>query len=216
MFVTEGDNKEKLEVFNYSKIANEEEEEKLTPAKKEVFEWLDVVISAIIVVVIMFTFVFRVATIEGDSMQNTLYEGEKVIISNFFYEPQTNDIVVISRNAENIVGEASDSSLPIIKRIIAVEGQTVDIDFNRGLVYVDGEVIDDSYAKTPTNLCYNDGVEFPVKVPENCVFVLGDNRNDSLDSRSAKIGKNGMVDERYILGKTILRIYPFDKVGGLE
>ena len=97
-----------------------------------------------------------------------------------------------------------------------MEGQTVDIDFNKGIVYVDGEAIDDSYAKTPTNLSYNDGVKFPVKVPENCVFVLGDNRNDSLDSRSAKIGKNGMVDERYILGKTILRIYPFDKVGGLE
>ena len=214
MFFTEGNKKEKLEIFDYSEIA--EEEEKLTPAKKEVFEWLDVVISAIIVVVIMFTFVFRVATIEGDSMQNTLYEGEKVIITDFFYEPQINDIVVISRNAENMVGEASDNSLPIIKRIIAVEGQTVDIDFNKGLVYVDGEVIDDSYAKTPTNLCYNDGVTFPVKVPDNCVFALGDNRNDSLDSRSAKIGKNGMVDTRYILGKAILRIFPFDKVGGLE
>ncbi|MBQ8204055.1 MAG: signal peptidase I [Clostridia bacterium] len=214
MFVTENDNKEKLEIFDYSDIA--EEEESLTPAKKEVFEWLDVVISAIIVVVILFTFVFRVATIEGPSMQNTLFAGEKVVISNFFYEPQVNDIVVISRNAENIVGEDSDSSLPIIKRIIAVEGQTVDIDFNKGIVYVDGEAIDDSYAKTPTNLCYNDGVTFPVRVPENCVFVLGDNRNDSLDSRSSKIGKNGMVDTRYILGKTILRIYPFDKVGGLE
>lgn len=214
MFVTEKDNKEKLEIFEYSDVS--EEEETLAPAKKEIFEWLDVVVSAIIVVVILFTFVFRVATIDGDSMQNTLYEGEKVVISNFFYEPQVNDIVVISRNAENMVGKDDDNSLPIIKRIIAVEGQTVDIDFNKGIVYVDGEAIDDSYAKTPTNLCYNDGVTFPVRVPENCVFVLGDNRNDSLDSRSAKIGKNGMVDKRYILGKTILRIYPFDKAGGLK
>ena len=213
MIVTEKENNGENVLFDYSEAIDEE---KITPAKKEVFEWLDVVISAIIVVVITFTFVFRVATIDGDSMQNTLHEGEKVIITNMFYEPKVNDIVVISRNAENMVGEDSEDKLPIIKRVIAVEGQTVDIDFNKGVVYVDGEAIDDSYAKTPTNLSYNDGVKFPVKVPENCVFVLGDNRNDSLDSRSAKIGKNGMVDERYILGKTILRIYPFDKVGGLE
>ena len=213
MIVTEKENRADNQLFDYSGAT---EEERITPAKKEVFEWLDVVISAIIVVVITFTFVFRIATIDGDSMQNTLHEGEKVIITNMFYEPKVNDIVVISRNAENMVGEDSEDKLPIIKRVIAVEGQTVDIDFNKGLVYVDGEVIDDSYAKTPTNLSYNDGVRFPVKVPKNCVFVLGDNRNDSLDSRSSKIGKNGMVDERYILGKTILRIYPFDKVGGLE
>lgn len=213
MIVTEKENRADNQLFDYSGAT---EEERMTPAKKEVFEWLDVVISAIIVVVITFTFVFRIATIDGDSMQNTLHEGEKVIITNMFYEPKVNDIVVISRNAENMVGEDSEDKLPIIKRVIAVEGQTVDIDFNKGLVYVDGEVIDDSYAKTPTNLSYSDGVKFPVKVPENCVFVLGDNRNDSLDSRSSKIGKNGMVDERYILGKTIFRIYPFDKVGGLE
>ena len=213
MIVTEKEIREDSELFDYSDVS---EEEKPTPVKKEIFEWLDVVISAIIVVVITFTFVFRIATIDGDSMQNTLHEGEKVIITNMFYEPKVNDIVVISRNAENMVGEDSEDKLPIIKRVIAVEGQTVDIDFNKGIVYVNGEVIDDSYAKTPTNLSYNDGVQFPVKVPKNCVFVLGDNRNDSLDSRSARIGKNGMVDKRYILGKTILRIYPFDKVGGLK
>jgi len=180
--------------------------------KKFVFEWLEIIITAIIAVVIIFTFIFKVVTIEGGSMKETIHHGEKVIISNMFYTPKNGDIVVISRNIDNSVDE--ESSAPIIKRIIATEGQTVDIDFEQGIVFVDGVALDEPYTRTPTNLKYD--IEFPVLVDDGCVFVLGDNRNDSRDSRSSLIGNNGMIDTRYILGKAIFRILPFDKIGGLS
>lgn len=196
-------------------VSNEEQEKIDSEAVKTfVFDWLEVLVHAIIVVVICFTFIFRIATIDGPSMENTLHNGEKVIISNFLYEPEAGDIVVISRNKENSVYTMNDDNTPIIKRIIALEGQTVDIDFEAGVVYVDGIALDEPYTKTPTNV--NHGMQFPVTVSENCVFVLGDNRNDSLDSRSPQIGEYGMIDTRYILGKALFRILPLDKIGGLE
>lgn len=180
---------------------------------KEAFEWLEVVVSAMLAVVIIFTFVFRVATIVGGSMKDTLYNGEKIIITDWFYTPKVGDIVVVSRNARNEY-QAEDGEGPIIKRIIATEGQTVDIDFEKGIVYVDGVALDEPYTRTPTNLHYD--VQFPVRVPDNHVFCLGDNRNESLDSRSTRIGNGGMIDERYILGKAVFRVYPFERFGGLD
>ena len=182
--------------------------------KEFVFDWLEVLVHAIIVVVICFSFLFRIATIDGSSMENTLYNGEKIVISNLFYEPKVGDIVVISRNKENSIYTMDSSNTPIIKRIIAVEGQMVDIDFEKGIVYVDGVALDEPYTKTPTNV--NHGVKFPVIVDKGCVFVLGDNRNDSFDSRSPQIGEYGMIDTRYILGKALFRILPLDKIGGID
>lgn len=198
-----------------NKKGKRELEEKFS-LKKEIFEWLEVIVSAMILVVFLFTFVFRIATIDGPSMQNTLHSGEKVIISNIFYTPKAGDVVVISRNASNDSNDEDVSDKPIIKRIIATAGQTVDIDFEAGKVYVDGKALDEPYTKTPTNLKYDDGVVFPLVVSEGSVFVLGDNRNDSLDSRSARIGNCGMVDTRYILGRAVIRIYPFSKFGRLS
>lgn len=176
-----------------------------------VFEGLDVIASAMIAVILLFIFVFKVPTIDGNSMNNTLIDGERIIISNVLYEPKYGDIVVISRNYSNDENNVERYSMPIIKRVIATEGQTVNIDFEKGIVYVDGVALIEDYTKTPTNLSYD--VTFPVTVPENCVFVMGDNRNDSLDSRSSQIGDGGMIDKRYILGKAIIRIFPFDKFG---
>ncbi|MBO4693356.1 MAG: signal peptidase I [Clostridia bacterium] len=176
-----------------------------------VLDGLDVIVSAMIAVVILFSFVFRVPTIDGSSMNDTLFDGERVIISDLMYEPEYGDIVVISRNYTNDSGNVERYSMPIIKRVIATEGQTVDIDFEKGKVYVDGKELNESYTKTPTNLSYD--IEFPVTVKKNCIFVLGDNRNDSLDSRSSQIGSGGMIDKRYILGKAYLRIFPFDRIG---
>lgn len=181
--------------------------------KKEIFEWLDVVVVALISVVIIFGFFFRVATISGDSMLNTLHGGEKVVITNFGYTPKNGDIVVISRNIENTVSGVNEQQTPIIKRVIATENQVVDIDFEKGIVYVDGVALKEDYISTPTT--DKNDVEFPVVVPEGSIFVLGDNRAVSLDSRFSVIGNNGMVDQRYVLGHAIFRIFPFDKIGNL-
>ncbi len=192
----------------------EQQENKQESIKTFIFDWLEVLVHAIIAVVICFSFFFRIATIDGPSMENTLLNGERVIISNLFYEPKVGDIVVISRNKENSVFTMNDSNTPIIKRIIATEGQTVDIDFERGVVYVDGIALDEPYTKTPTNRKWD--IEFPVTVDEGCIFVLGDNRNDSLDSRDSRIGEYGMIDTRYILGHAVYRIFPLDKIGKLD
>ena len=178
-----------------------------------VFEWLDVVVTSIAVVVIIFSFVFRIVAIEGSSMNNTLFDGERIIISNMFYEPSRGDIVVISRNTENS-SKGGNHAEPIIKRIIAVEGDKVDIDFQNGIVYVNDEPLKEDYTKEPTYS--SSDVLFPLIVKENCVFVLGDNRNDSLDSRSSEIGENGQVNKKYILGHAVMRVFPVNKLGGIE
>lgn len=190
--------------------------------RHEILEWMEVVVTALVAVVLVFTFVIRIATIQGPSMENTLYSGEKVLISKVAYTPKQGDVVVISRNynavdpSEIKWPDDPNNSEPIIKRIIAVEGQTVDIDFDKGIVYVDGKKIDDSYTKTPTNAKAD--VQFPQTVPKGCVFVLGDNRNNSTDSRFSQLGTdgNGMVKEEYIIGCVYLRIFPFNKFGGID
>ena len=185
--------------------------EKLNP-KKELIEWLGVVASALIIVVILFGFVFRVAIISGDSMKNTLINGDVVVISNFNYTPKQGDIVVVSRNTENTPESMREENGPIIKRVIATEFQIVNIDFETGTVYIDNMPLDEPYISTPTVDQY-DG-KFPITVPEGCIFVLGDNRGVSLDSRSSRIGDGGMIDTRYVLGRAVYRIFPFDKTGG--
>ena len=186
---------------------------------KDIFDWVDTIVVALVAVVIIFSFFFRIATIVGPSMQNTLFAGERVIISNLFYEPEFGDIIVVSRNADNSIYGNTSGNEPIIKRVIATEGQWVDINFDTGEVFVGPDLsnmqkLDEPYTKTPTNKRYD--IDFPIYVEEDCVFVLGDNRNDSLDSRSSTIGEDGLINKKYILGKAMLRIWPFDVFGGLE
>lgn len=180
---------------------------------KDVFEWLQIIVTAVVGVVITFTIFFRVATIDGPSMKETLHHGDKVIITNFAYTPKNGDIVVISRNYDNKADNVATTEMPIIKRVIATEGQTVDIDFENGIVYVDGKALSEPYTSSPTTRKFD--VEFPLTVAPGCIFVLGDNRNDSMDSRDSNIGNEGMIDTRYVLGKAIYRIFPFEAVGGL-
>lgn len=188
---------------------------------KELFDWLDIIVASIVSVVIIFTFLFRVVTIVGGSMKNTFYNGEKIVISNLFYTPEFGDVVVISRNANNTTDELSAVNEPLIKRVIATGEQYVDIDFEKGKVYVgyssnraDMIELDEPYTKTPTNL--ESDVQFPLYVPEGYVFVLGDNRNDSKDSRFSEIGENGLVNEKYILGKAVFRLFPLKRAGRIE
>ncbi len=200
-------------MIDIEKNTVEQTDNKIRFSAKDVFEWLEVIISALVAVVVIFTVIFRVATIEGSSMENTLFENQKVIITNWFYTPEKGDIVVVSRNADNnATSIENDGNGPIIKRVIATEGQLVDI--KGGVVYVDGVPLDEPYTKTPTNQLYD--VEFPVYVPEGHIFCLGDNRNESLDSRSSRIGNDGMIDVRYVLGKAEFRILPLSDFGRID
>ena len=143
---------------------NEVLKEKTLNFRKDVFDWLDIIVSAVVAVIIIFCFLFRVVTIQGESMENTLYGNEKVIITNMFYEPKQGDIVVISRNTHNSAANVMGQG-PIIKRVIATEGQYVDIDFNKGKVYVGYDLanmveLNEPYTKTLTTRKAD--IEFPV------------------------------------------------------
>ena len=166
--------------------------------KQSVVLYLHDLLIMLAVIMIVFLLVFRVIVVSGSSMYSTLIDGDYLLlVSNLFYrEPQYGDIIVASK-------ESFDDGKPIIKRVIATEGQTVDIDFEAGIVYVDGEALEEPYTYTPTNI--EEGMDFPLTVEENCVFAMGDNRNRSHDSRSRDIG---LIDSREILGKAIYLFLP--------
>lgn len=149
-------------------------------------------------VVLVFLLLFRVVVVSGTSMNDTLYDGDYLLLlGNAFYtEPQYGDVIVASK-------ESFDNGAPIVKRVIATEGQVVDIDFTYGIVYVDGKALDEPYTRTPT--ITQEGVTFPLTVEEGCLFVMGDNRNVSKDSRHPEIG---LVDKREVLGKVFFLFYP--------
>lgn len=159
------------------------------------YDWFGSIIIAVLSIFIIFTYLFRVVSVSGESMVPTLNDKDWLVVSNLNYSPKHGDIVVVAKSEKY--------KDPIIKRVIGLPGECIDIDFKKGIVYRNGVIIQEDYVNTPTNVQYD--VEFPVTVPEGCVFVMGDNRNDSLDSRSSLIG---MIDSRYILGKVIVRLWP--------
>ena len=168
--------------------------------KKQTLAYLRDLIGLVAGVMLLFALVFRVVVVSGPSMNNTLYNGDLlVVLGNVLYtQPKQHDIVVVSK-------ESFDDGKPIIKRVIATEGQTVDIDFERGVVFVDGQELSEDYCLTPTNLY--EGVAFPLTVDEGCIFVMGDNRNESKDSRSPDIG---LVDCREVIGRAVFLVFPGD------
>ena len=181
------------------KTAPAQAEVKLSP-RAEIYEWIRSIITALIIVVILFVFFVRIVDVVGPSMNPTLYDGDKLVVSNLFYTPKNGDIVIFRK--ETYKPEA------LVKRVIATEGQTVDINFDKGIVYVDGVALEEPYIAEPT---YN-RLDFTgeMTVPEGCIFVMGDNRNDSSDSRRATIG---MVDERMVVGKVLFVAFPLDSMG---
>ena len=164
---------------------------------RDVYETVSSLVSALLVVVLVFTFLVRLMGVSGPSMIPTLQDGDRLLVVNSLLcgDYQVGDIVIARK-------ETFDSK-PIVKRVIATGGQTVDIDFTAGAVYVDGQLLEEDYIRQPTYL--EEGLEFPVTVPEGCVFVMGDNRNDSDDSRDPELGP---VDTRQILGRAVFLLFP--------
>lgn len=184
--------------------------------KKSVVLYLHDLLYMLVAIMIMFLLVFRVIVVSGSSMYSTLIDGDYLLlVSNLFYqEPRRGDIIVAAK-------KSFDDGAPIIKRVIATEGETVDIDFDMGIVYVDGVALEEPYTYTPTNV--DEGMRFPLTVEENCVFAMGDNRNRSKDSRNPEIGQ---IDKREILGKALYLFMPgtdeghagpdYDRIGALK
>ncbi len=164
---------------------------------KEVYEWIEALLFSVVIILLLFIFVFRTVGVWGPSMEPTLYTDEQIFVSHLFYTPAYGDVVVTTQpNAEN---------KPLVKRVIALSGQTVNMDVS-GNIYVDDVRLDEPYIAEPNLVMGN--ISYPVKVPEGHVFVMGDNRNHSSDSRFHEIG---MIDQRYILGRVIVRFAPFNK-----
>lgn len=174
------------------------------PRGYESYTWLHDLITCVAVVMVVFVFLLRLIVVSGPSMTPTLLNGDRVILlSNFLYrDVEVGDVVVMQIPS---FGEEA-----IVKRVIAKGGQTVDIDFEAGEVYVDGVLLEEDYINDLTHLSYLDGPSFPVTVPEGCLFVMGDNRNESADSRYGPIG---MVDERRVLGRVMTIIWPVSRFG---
>lgn len=175
-----------------------QEQEKQTAKGRDLYEWVQSLVGSVLVVVAIFTFVIRMMGVDGHSMLNTLQHGDRLLVVNsmLYHDYKYGDIVILRKN-----GVFDDD--PIVKRVIAVEGQTVDIDFAEGIVYVDGEALEEDYIREPTYTA--EGTEFPLTVPEGSIFVMGDNRNGSSDSRDYRLGT---VDSRYVIGKAAFLIFP--------
>lgn len=171
--------------------------------EQDLLEWYDALVFALLVFIVGFSFLFRIIVVNGISMVPTLSPNDRLIIWAAGYTPEQGDVIVVDGYI--------DYGKPLVKRVIAMGGDTVDIDFDAGVVYVNDVAQWETYVAAPTYL--QGDVSFPLTVPEGSVFVMGDNRNESKDSRSSDIG---FIDERDILGKAVFRISPLDQIGGIQ
>jgi len=174
-------------------------------------DYVEIFVFAIAFVILLFSFVVRLCTVKGPSMENTLHQGELLAVSDFVYEPERGDIIVFH--------QTQTLNEPVVKRVIATAGETIDIDFNTWTVIItdiEGNtfVLDEPYMHLDREAFpVTSNHSYPYVVPEGCLYVMGDNRNHSADSRGSLIGP---VDERRVLGKVIFRITPFNKFGAVE
>ncbi|MCI8397817.1 MAG: signal peptidase I [Oscillibacter sp.] len=175
----------------------------MTPEEEKVegrglYEWVQALVCSVLTAVLVFTFAVRVVGVSGGSMRSTLQSGDMLLVVNGLLcgDYRRGDIVIAAKSSFEY-GE------PIVKRVIAVEGETVDIDFDAGVVYVDGEALNEPYIREATHLA--EGTSFPLTVPEGCVFIMGDNRNDSRDSREPTLGA---VDTRCLIGRAVFLLIP--------
>lgn len=184
---------------------NTPEQPKLTKSeefKLDLFFWLQALVVALVVLILVFTFVGRIITVDGDSMLPTLHNRDVLLLRSIGYSPEQGDVVVLTKDFGHYVDQ------PIVKRVIAVGGQTVRIDYNESKVYVDGVALNEPYTLESIMRQPSTGSELNIEeltVPEGSVFVLGDNRNNSSDSRHYELGA---IDNRYILGKMVTVLIP--------
>ena len=184
--------------FFIKKRDNSQKTEQKRSAAGELMAYVHDVVYILALILVLFTFCMRVVIVSGSSMFSTLVDGDYLLLINnpLCGELEQGDIVVASMDRFR-------DSEAIVKRVIATEGQTVDIDFRQGIVYVDGVALEEDYIYTPTHL--SEGMEFPLVVDEGCLFLMGDNRGDSRDSRAPEIG---LVDRRDILGRAVFLLIP--------
>lgn len=183
----------------------EEEEEPLSneeSLKMDLYCWLQALVLAFVSLILIFTLVGRVIGVDGNSMFPTLHHRDMLLLQSIGYQPRQGDIVVLTKEFNGITD-------PIVKRVIAVGGQHVEIDYDAGTVTVDGQILDEPYINEamlpPSFESLTD-----VTVPEGSIFVMGDNRNASSDSRYPPLG---VIDERYVLGRVLFIMLPFDRFG---
>lgn len=169
--------------------------------KKELWEWFKAIVFAGVIVFVVFHFLIRVVSVDGSSMVPTLHDGDRLITSDLFYTPSYGDIVILSENTG--LNEA------LVKRVIAVAGQTVDINEN-GEVLVDGKVLSEPYIAETIDSAHRGDQDYPLTVPEGQIFVMGDNRNHSTDSRFSSVG---LIDTDEVLGRVIFRLLPLNQMG---
>ena len=193
-FALEGDNKEDNnsggEISYKRRRGNERQSGKL-----EIYDWVQCIVVALVVGILIFMHGFRIVNVDGSSMYPTLHDKDRIVTSDLFYSPKPGDVVVVQTDTYG--------PSPLVKRIIAVGGQTVDIDFDAGIVYVDGVALDEPYTNSLT--FEREDFDGPVYVPDGYLFLMGDNRNRSTDSRSSMVG---LVDERCIIGKVYFILMP--------
>ncbi len=196
----------------------EMQEENKTSFLSDLAEVLETVFVSVFVVIMLFAYVIRPVTVDGTSMNATLQDGDRLLMSDLLYTPKRGDIVIVDNNHSYLLDESgkveSGNGLPtekrLIKRVIAMGGETIDINFNTGEVSVDGTVLDEPYIHNAT-IDNKGGFTYPVTVPDGYYFVMGDNRQNSIDSRSSFVG---FIPKDAVLGKAIFRISP-DGFGGI-
>ena len=193
-------------------VQNQEQtpEEKKPPRKpgEDLFYWLGAMVGAIVVLTLAFSFLGRLTRVDGHSMDPTLADNEMMLVWSLGYEPQRGDIVVLNKTSTDFLDRRA-----IVKRVIALGGDTVDIDYNSSVVYLNGQPLEESYLGEdmywPGNP-YMQQTHF--EIPEGSVFVMGDNRNGSTDSRDDRLGT---IDADYILGKAVFALWPMERFGAL-
>ena len=184
-----------------------EEQEELSSGdslKLDLYFWLQALVLALVALILLFTFVGRIIGVDGSSMYPTLHHGDMLLLQSVGYEPKQGDVVVLTKAFRDVDG-------PIVKRVIAVGGQTVDIDYDAGTVAVDGQVLDEPYILEEMLWPSSSHMqETHFEVPEDSIFVMGDNRNGSTDSRHEWLGA---IDEDYLLGQAVAVLWPLGRIG---